>query len=158
MNSDTFKTEVRALRPRLLATARRIMGDDEEAEDVVQDVLLRLWQLRDEPIRNVGNLAQAIVRNLCIDKVRRRPPTVSIHDIDLADPPPDHNEEQLDRMLALVGQLPTLQQTILRLRHMEGMTMKEIAELMGTTEQAVRQSLSRARRTILQQYNITPSL
>ena len=36
--------------------------------------------------------------------------------------------------------------------------MKEIAELMGTTEQAVRQSLSRARRTILQQYNIPPSL
>ena len=158
MNSDTFKTEVRALRPRLLATARRILGDDEEAEDVVQDALLRLWQLRDEPIRNVGSLAQAIVQNLCFDKVRRRRPTVSIHNIDLADTPPDHNEEQLDRMLALVGQLPTLQQTILRLRHMEGMAMKEIAELMGTTEQAVRQSLSRARRTILQQYNIPPSL
>jgi len=59
--------------------------------------------------------------------------------------------EQIDRMMALVDALPTMQQTVLRLRHMQDMTMADIASLIGTSEAAVRQSLSRARRSIMEQ-------
>ena len=74
--------EAKAMRPMLLNVARDILDNDEEAEDVVQDALLRLWQLHDEPIRNVRGFARIVVRNLCLSKVRRRPQTV---DVRLAD-------------------------------------------------------------------------
>ena len=152
MTTETFKGEVQAMRPMLLGVARSILGSDEEAEDVVQDALLRLWQLRDEPIRNVRGFARIVVRNLCLSKVRRKQVMVDIGKADIAEETETSNNEQIDRMMALVDALPTMQQTVLRLRHMQDMSMADIASLIDTTETAVRQSLSRARRSILEQF------
>ena len=60
------------------------------------------------------------------------------------------------RLIGVEGHsmVPTLQQTILRLRHIEGMEMREIAELTGSSEVAIRQTLSRARKALKQQYKI----
>lgn len=140
------------MRPMLVGVARGVLGSDEEAEDVVQDALLRLWQLRDEPIRNVRGFARIVVRNLCLSKVRRKQVMVDIGKDDIADETETTNNEQIDRMMALVDALPTMQQTVLRLRHMQDMSMADIASLIGTSESAVRQSLSRARRSILEQF------
>ncbi len=147
--------EVRDMRPMLLSVARGILGSDEEAEDVVQDAMLRLWQLREEPIRNPKGFARIVVRNLSLSKIRRKPLTVDISQTDIADEAETERNEQIDRMMALVDVLPTMQQTVLRLRHMQDMTMADIASLIGTSEVAVRQSLSRARRSILEQYKTT---
>ena len=152
MTTETFKDEVQAMRPMLVGVARGVLGSDEEAEDVVQDALLRLWQLRDEPIRNVRGFARIVVRNLCLSKVRRKQVMVDIGKDDIADETETTNNEQIDRMMALVDALPTMQQTVLRLRHMQDMSMADIASLIGTSESAVRQSLSRARRSILEQF------
>jgi len=140
------------MRPMLVGVARGVLGSDEEAEDVVQDALLRLWQLRDEPIRNVRGFARIVVRNLCLSKVRRKQVMVDIGKADIADETETTNNEQIDRMMTLVDALPTMQQTVLRLRHMQDMSMADIASLIGTSESAVRQSLSRARRSILEQF------
>lgn len=144
--------EAKAMRPMLLNVARNILGSEEEAEDVVQDAMLRLWQLRDEPIRNVRGFARIVVRNLSLSKIRRKPLTIDISQADIADEVETERNEQIDRMMALVDALPTMQQTVLRLRHMQDMTMADIASLIGTSEVAVRQSLSRARRSIIEQY------
>ena len=152
MTTETFKDEVQAMRPMLVGVARGVLGSDEEAEDVVQDALLRLWQLRDEPIRNVRGFARIVVRNLCLSKVRRKQVMVDIGKDDIADETETTNNEQIDRMMALVDALPTMQQTVLRLRHMQDMSMADIASLIGTSESAVRQSLSRTRRSILEQF------
>ena len=144
--------EVKAMRPMLRNVARNILGSDEEAEDVVQDAMLRLWQLREEPIRNPKGFARIVVRNLSLSKVRRKPQIVDLSHADIADEAETERNEQIDRMMALVDALPTMQQTVLRLRHMQDMTMADIASLIGTSEVAVRQSLSRARRSILEQY------
>ena len=152
MTTETFKDEVQAMRPMLVGVARGVLGSDEEAEDVVQDALLRLWQLRDEPIRNVRGFARIVVRNLCLSKVRRKQVMVDIGKADIADETETTNNEQIDRMMALVDALPTMQQTVLRLRHMQDMSMADIASLIGTSEAAVRQSLSRARRSIIEQF------
>lgn len=144
--------EAKAMRPMLLNVARNILGSDEEAEDVVQDAMLRLWQLRDEPIRNLKGFARIVVRNLSLSKVRRKSQTVDISHADIADEAETERNEQIDRMMELVDALPTIQQTVLRLRHMQEMTMADIATLIGTSEVAVRQSLSRARRSIIEQY------
>ena len=153
MTIDIFKEKAQAMRPMLMATARRIVGDEAEAEDVVQDALLRMWQLRDEPIQNVEGMARVVVRHLSYDAVRRRHERVAIEETDVADSLPAEGMTDVEvRMMALVGQLPTMQQTVLRLRHVEEMEMKDIAELIGTTEVAVRQSLSRARRKLMEQF------
>ena len=144
--------EVRDMRPMLLSVAKGILGSDAEAEDVVQDAMLRLWQLREEPIRNPKGFARIVVRNLSLSKIRRKPLTVDISKADIADEAETERNEQIDRMMSLVDALPTMQQTVLRLRHMQDMSMADIASLIGTSEVAVRQSLSRARRSILEQY------
>ncbi len=153
MTTERLMDEVKAMRPTLLSVARGILGSDEEAEDVVQDAMLRLWQLRDEPIMNVRGFARVVVRNLSLSKVRRKRATVDIARADIAND--DESEltrnEQIDRMMELVDALPTMQQTVLRMRHMQEMAMADIASLIGTSEAAVRQSLSRARRSIVEQ-------
>ena len=76
------------MRPMLMSTARKILGDETEAEDLVQDALLRLWQLRDEPIRNVEAMAKVVMRHLCYDAVRRRHEQIPIEEVDMMDASP----------------------------------------------------------------------
>ena len=149
MTQEEFKEEAQRLRPRLMLTARRYLGDD-DAEDTVQDALLRLWQMVGELRQPFDALALRLTRNLCIDQVRRRKPTVMLTDSDGTDETGD--DERIERMMAVVSTLPDLQQTILRLRHLEGMEMNEIADLTGSSEVAVRKALSRARQAVRQKY------
>lgn len=147
MTTEQFTEKVRRIQPMLVGVARRIVNDDEEAEDVVQDALLKLWLVRDE-VDNLPGMARVIVRHRCLDIIRRRQPMLSINGIEPADSEDDTTDERIERMMALVATLPTMQQTVLRLRHMQGMEMRDIARIIGSSEVAVRQSLSRARRTL----------
>ena len=149
MTQEELKEEAQRLRPRLMLTARRYLGDD-DAEDTVQDALLRLWQMVGELRQPLDALALRLTRNLCIDQVRRRKPTVMLTDSDGTDETGD--DERIERMMAVVSTLPDLQQTILRLRHLEGMEMNEIADLTGSSEVAIRKALSRARQAVRQKY------
>ena len=149
MTQEEFKEEAQRLRPRLMLTARRYLGDD-DAEDTVQDALLRLWQMVGELRQPFDALALRLTRNLCIDQVRRRKPTVMLTDSSGTDETDD--DERIERMMAVVSTLPDLQQTILRLRHLEGMEMNEIADLTGSSEVAIRKALSRARQAVRQKY------
>lgn len=150
MTQEEFKEEAQRLRPRLMLTARRYLGDD-DAEDTVQDALLRLWQMVGELRQPFDALALRLTRNLCIDQVRRRKPTVVLTDSGGTDQA-DGDDERIERMMAVVSTLPDLQQTILRLRHLEGMEMNEIADLTGSSEVAIRKALSRARQAVRQKY------
>lgn len=149
MTQEEYKEEVRRIRPRLLTIARRYL-DDDDAEDTVQDVLLRLWQMVERLRMPLDALATVLVRNLCVDKVRRRHPTLAL--TDAGDAEDTGQDERIERMMVIIEGLPSLQQTILRLRHMEGMEMKDIAELTGSSEVALRKALSRARQAVRQQY------
>jgi RNA polymerase sigma-70 factor (ECF subfamily) len=150
MTQEEFKEEAQRLRPQLMLTARRYLGDD-DAEDTVQDVLLRLWQMVGELRQPFDALALRLTRNLCIDKVRRKKPTVMLTDSGETDQA-ENDDERIERMMAVVSTLPDLQQTVLRLRHLEGMEMNEIADLIGSSEVAIRKALSRARQAVKQKY------
>ena len=150
MTQEEYKEEARRLWPRLLQTARRYLNED-DAEDTVQDVLLRLWQMVDTLRMPIDALATVLVRNFCVDRLRRQKPSLALTaSYEQADE--TETDERIERVLAMIDTLPTLQQTILRLRHIEGMGMKEIAELTGSSEVAIRKTLSRARQTLKQQY------
>ncbi|WP_281724316.1 RNA polymerase sigma factor [Hoylesella shahii] len=149
MTVDEYKEEVERNRPRMLSVARSYLKASEEAEDVVQDVLLKLWQLLDKLRIPMGPLALVLVRNRCIDCLRRLQTTIDIPE-NVAESEPTC-DERYEKAMQLVDKLPTMQQTIMRLRHMEGMEMCEIATLTGSNETAVRKALSRARQAIRQQ-------
>ena len=155
MTQEQFKDEARRLRPRLMELARRYLSDD-DAEDTVQDTLLRLWQMVGDLHRPLDALALRLTRNLCIDKQRRQHPAsltmldASPEGKDEADTP--HDDERIERMMSVIATLPSLQQTVLRLRHLEGMEMREIAALTGSSEGAIRKALSRARQAVRTQY------
>ena len=147
MTTETFRQEAQRMRTTLVRLAAGILRDSDEAEDVVQDVLLRLWQMRDQLQMPVEPLAKVLTRNRCIDLIRRKKPAAELTTavFQEEDQP---QRERIERMMKVIEALPDLQQTILRLRHMEGMDSKEIAELTGSTEAAVRKALSRARQAV----------
>lgn len=151
MTTDDFHIEAKRLRPLLHAIAMRYLHSSDDAEDIIQDALLKLWTMRDELRMPVEPLARVLVRNKAIDLIRRTQPGISIDDLQLAgeEPPPT---DGIERMMNIVDTLPSMQQTILRLRHMEGMEMSDIAKLTGSTEVAVRKALSRARQTVRNEY------
>lgn len=151
MTADVFQEEAVTLRQELLAEAQRYLSSRNEAEDAVQDTMLRLWDMRDKLRSPMKPLAYVIVRHLCVDMLRKRQPMVGVEGIGLAD---DHEDghQAVERMMNVVAALPETQQTILRLRHMDGMDMGSIAELTGMSEAAVRKALSRARMAVREKY------
>ena len=118
MTQEEFKDEVGRLRPKLLGVARRYVGD-EDAEDVVQDVLLRLWQMLAELRLPIDALASVLTRNMAVSLLRRQPrpqPDASMM-ADEADAGDDERDEEIkecfqhfkergeDRLLLIIFQL-----------------------------------------------------
>lgn len=139
--------------------AWQYLHDDAESEDAVQMVLMRLWQMVGELRVPMDALAMTLLRNHCIDLLRRRKATTPIDNCqtDGSMPLQETEEEQeernrrVDMMMELMRQLPAKQQTVLQLRHINGMEMAQIAQLMGMSEVAVRKTLSRARLSLMAQ-------
>lgn len=154
MTQDEYTQEAVRLRPMLTEIATRYMGSADDAEDVVQDALVRLWNMHDELHPPLEALGRVLVRNLCIDRIRRKVPTLRLDDVDIGDSHVENVEHQrIERMMKIIDTLPTMQQTILRMRHMQGMEFKDIARLVGSEESTVRKALSRARMAVKDKYN-----
>ena len=160
MDYEEYTNEAVRLRPELVAAARRYLGNEADAEDAVQEVLLKLWTIHDTFVGNTGGMAHRMLRNHCISVLRRKRPSVSIDDVEWdvaesgvdADSVADADVDDMAEMMAVVDALPDYQQTVLRLRHIDGMSMDDIAALTGTSAANIRQTLSRARRSARRQY------
>lgn len=150
MTAEAFKQEAQVVRPQLISQARRYLGDADEAEDAVQDALLRLWLMHAELTSPMLPMALTVTRNIAIDWLRKRPHTEPISPMVMEEEPAA--DPRTERILAIVATLPTMQQTLIRLRHIEGMEMADIAEITGSSEVAVRKALSRARQSIRDKY------
>lgn len=150
MTIEEYQNTAQRLRSRLTEQARHYLMDDDEADDAVQDALLRLWQMHERLKLPIDGLAVVITRNICIDLLRRRHRIANIELADSLDNDSDH--ERIERLMSVVDTLPDFQQTLLRLRHMEGMEMEDLAKLLQMTEPAVRKVLSRARMAVRDRY------
>jgi RNA polymerase sigma-70 factor (ECF subfamily) len=167
MVREQFKKEVLPLRNRLLTYARRLLGDAAEAEDIVQEVYLKLWHIRSElpSCNSIGALSVQITRNLCLNRIKQRRGRAQETLDGLAapngEPEPDVALEQKDtveQVLRIIDRLPDLQRAILRMKHVDGLEVEEIAELTGSNPEAVRMNLSRARKKVKEQFfKIQPS-
>ncbi|NPD92013.1 RNA polymerase sigma factor [Xylanibacter muris] len=137
------------IRPRLIAQAQRYLNDADAAEDTVQDVMLKLWTIRNDLKVPADNLAMTVTRNMCISSLRCKKLQYGTADGDTADTSPEADtQEHIRRMMDIVDSLPTMQQLILRMRHIQGIDIHEIADIMHTNEANVRKNLSRARQSV----------
>lgn len=153
MTTEEFEHEAGLLRPMLVATAARMLGSDSRAEDAAQETLAKLWMMRGELRSPMAALARAVVRNLCVDSIRRRRAvTVPLSEEQRGMTAPDASDDVLEHVMAVVGRLPAAQQIVLRLRHIDGMATADIARLTEASEASVRKTLSRARMAVRKHY------
>lgn len=149
MTAEEFKQEAESMQENLRVVALRFLHNKEDAEDIVQDVLMKLWGMRDELHRPMVALARVLTRNFCIDYIRRHPTLLELNAIHTQDTPsPNPQNEMIDRMMKVMEHLPPKQQLVLKLRHMNGLGFTEISQLTGDSEANVRQILCRARQGV----------
>lgn len=153
MTAEEFKTEAATVRKESMAVALRYLRNTTIAEDMVQNTMLKLWTLCSELKSPATPLAVVLTRNACIDYLRRHKHHCTIENIQMEDPQEGHiMQEETERMMRIVDSLPDAQQIILRLRHMQGMEIKDIADMIGTNEVNVRKMLSRARQAVREKF------
>jgi RNA polymerase sigma-70 factor (ECF subfamily) len=150
----------RRVTPRVLAYAARLLsGDRAEAEDVAQEAMLRLWRIAPEwraGEARVSTWVYRVVTNLCTDRLRsgsRRARPMGDDLPDAADEAPGAETRMLDdaRLTALnaaLGQLPDRQREAVVLRHIEGLSNPEIAEILGIGVEAVESLTARGKRAL----------
>ncbi len=162
MKEIDFRHDLLPLKNQLFRLALRIMLDTAEAEDIVEDTLIRVWTKRHEwgEIESLEALCHRICRNLALDrKEKKESQKLSLDEnpIETADPslPPDElleYNEKLRQVNELFNALPEKIRTVLQLRDIEGKSYQEIAEIMGLTEGNVKVMLHRARQTLRNEY------
>ncbi len=158
MKELSFRNDVLPLKDRLFRLAMRITLVREDAEDMVQETLIRLWKSLQEgtQIDNLEAFALTVCRNLCLDYMARREQQNVAFDEELHDRPDATRSpyddivrsEQSARLNALINTLPEKQRTAMQLRDIEGRTYREIADIMQISESDVKVNIFRARRTV----------
>lgn len=133
------------------------MGNREDAEDVVQDAMLRVWNRQDsfDTVDNPEGYSMRAVRNIALDKLNLKGNQHDdLSETHLSDVPAEHpdeimeKKEQLNLIYRLIDRLPEKQRTVMQLRDIEEMTYKEIAAVMNITEDQVKVTLFRARQKV----------
>lgn len=151
-----------SLRSRLKAVATRLLRNEDDAEDALQEAFCRIWTRREGIDDRAGALSMTVVRNVCIDMLRREAahPSVSLdadgarplHDVAYEhDAAPDTGRLYASIALALSPQ----QCEMLLHRDRDGWSIEELAETYGVSQANVRTILSRARKAVREQYRRT---
>ena len=151
MSYDRLTHLLETLRPQLLSQATHIIGDQDDAEDVVQESLLRLLVHRREweHYSSLEALCRTVVHHQAIDFLRRTRPRAEIEEADRLLAPSTEDEIEHAEVQALltsaIDSLPTKQRLIFRLKEVEGYEVEEIARIAGLSPEAIYNNLSRAR-------------
>lgn len=164
MRKVSFRNDILPLKNVLYRLALRITMNKEEAEDVVQDTLMKVWDRRDswQNIESIEAFSLTICRNVALDKVKRSSwsneslDQVGVEPQASASATPYKRAEQrdmLDMVRRIVDSLPEKQKSCMQLRDFEGKTYKDIAQVMGISEEQVKVNIYRARQAVKQKFN-----
>ena len=160
MEQAQFIKEIVPLRERLIVYAERLLENKSDAEDIIQEVFLKLWLMRDE-LKNydsVDALLVTMTKRLCLNRLkvyqREQEDLNGLVFIDEMPSPYTQLEQKdsVEQVMRIIDRLPDLQQTILRMKHIDGLEIDEIAGITGSRPEAVRMNLSRARKTVKEHF------
>ncbi len=155
MDKSLFLAEVLPFKDKLFRIAKRLLVSAEEAEDAVQEVLLKLWNGRDKMknYRSVEAFAITMTKNYCLDRLKSKQASQLqiVHSNYAATDNVEKGleiSEEVGMVFKIMERLPPNQKLVLQLRDVEQFEFAEIAKIMESNETAIRVSLSRARKTI----------
>jgi len=148
-----FEALVQRYQPRLLAFCRHMLGSQEDAEDVLQEVFTAAFNavLADDRAINARPWLYRIARNRSLNHLRRPQPagqdSMDVFERDGGTTTADtvHKREEFRQIVADVHELPETQRTALLLREIDALSYDQIAEAMDTTVPSVKSLLVRAR-------------
>ncbi len=140
----------------LLSVARRMLKTEGDAEDIVQEALVRVWHHAGTLELGPGGIRpwlRRVVTNLCLDHLRRHRLTSVVADVPetLEGPAQERGLEQADlskRVEVALAALPERQRVALTLFHYEGLSQIEVGDMLGISDEAVESLLARARRSL----------
>ena len=149
------------LKDKLFRLALLITFDRAEAEDVVQDTMIRVWNKREEwtQFGSIEAYCLTVAKNLAIDRSQKKEAqnvelTPEMEEESEISGPYDQlvNNERMSIIHRLINELPEKQRLIMQLRDIEGESYKEIAKILNLTEEQVKVNLFRARQKVKQRY------
>ena len=157
MKIDAFEQQASRLRATALEASANAGADDDMAQDIAQETMIRLWQMRDDPrLCNPDGYAVTIARHLTLNNLRCRHPLPmdERHTALQSAPSPldimiQREEEQW--LQQRIRDLPPTQHAILHMRQVESRSNSQIAALLGIKETSVSTLLARARRQLLEE-------
>ena len=156
MKTKEFKERVISMSERLYPMVSRMLGNTANAEDAIQEIMIKLWERRRQ-IKNHPNLPAFIfltARNYCLDLIKKKKPPEDQYDAktQLLASEPEHDTyewQELKRNIEEVLEgLPEQQKEVMIMRDLDGMEFIEIAELTKLRVDHIRVLLSRARQQV----------
>ena len=155
MTHAIFKDTVFCLKDEMYRFAKRFVMSSDEAEDVVQDLMMKFWQKKEEiaAFGNIKSYAMRSVKNECLNRLKHHDVKMGFADFQL------HRSELYqietnnlkEHILNFIRQLPEKQKAVIHLKDVEEYDISEIAEMLEMEENAVRVNLMRARQKIKEQ-------
>ena len=163
MKKISFRTDILPLKNELYRLALRITLNHAEAEDIVQETMIKIWNRREQwdEIESIEAFCLTICRNMALDRQKRMDNQSATLDEgnDRADRsytanPEEHaiDRDRVELVKRLIEKLPEKQRTCMQLRDIEGKAYREIAAILNITEQQVKVNIFRARQTVKQKY------
>ncbi len=159
MSIEEFKQNILPLKNKLYRFAYRLMSDEEEAKDIVQETMIKVWN-RQESLSHIENIeawCMRVTKNMALDKLKskRYQTTDTIKEgFDLQDQHIHHPgkltelKDLMDMIKNFIDRLPDKQQQVFQLRDIEGLSYKEIGEVMKIDLNQVKVNLFRARKSV----------
>lgn len=158
MSPGAFMNKVLPVKNKLFRFARRMLLNDDEAKDVVQECLIRVWEKRETMARiaNIEAWCMTLTRNLCVDKLRfdKNKRKMTLQDafwiVESKDNPyqATENNNLMELIERFINELPDKHKMAVHLRDIEGYSYREIAAIMNIDEGQVKINLFRGRKTL----------
>ena len=162
MKKISFAADILPMKNLLYRLALRITMNREEAEDIVQDTLIKVWNKRDDwdNIESIEAFSMTVCRNLALDRMKRaehQNASLEQEVIDSADRSRSplelmEHRDRVETVRRLVNSLPEKQRSCMQLRDFEGKSYKEIATIMDISEEQVKINIYRARQAVKQRF------
>jgi RNA polymerase sigma-70 factor (family 1) len=163
MTRDEFNVLVRQHSRNLYGYAFRILRNQEEAEDAVQEVFIKLWNMgkKLDEYSSIGALATTMIKNYCIDQIRKKKHFTNEESIVQENQFTDdsspyrlmESKESGEIISKIIEELPEIYRILIKMKEIEGLSYEEIAEKTRQNINTLRVTISRARKIIREEFN-----